>query len=121
MSSLSPPVNSKLPTTTSSNVKNCVSTVSSSQHTPVAPPTRTTAPYSIPGSTNTTTALSASPSISPPTLRHSSYSSTENHHASHPKQTVSSVENTKPVTRTPDVVVTSAPSKVCYIKLLTSF
>ncbi|KAF8792508.1 Bromodomain-containing protein 2 [Argiope bruennichi] len=111
VSNVSTPVNSKLPTTVPSNVKNCITTVSSSQLASVAPPTRTTAPYSIPGSTNTTTALSASPSISPPTLRHSSYSSNENHHASHPKQTVSSVENTKPVTRTPDVVVTSAPSK----------
>ncbi|CAL1262520.1 unnamed protein product [Larinioides sclopetarius] len=111
VSNMNTPVNSKLPTTASSSVKNCITTVSSSQLVSAAPPTRTTAPYSIPGSTNTTTALSASPSISPPTLRHSSYSSNENHHASHPKQTISSVEITKPVTRTPDVVVTSAPSK----------
>ncbi|GFV90964.1 bromodomain-containing protein 4 [Trichonephila clavipes] len=109
-SNLSQPLNSKLPSAVPAGVKNCVSTVSSSQVIPIPPPTRTTAPYSIIGSTNSTTSISTTPSVSPPTLRHSSYSSTENH-TSLPKASVSHVENLKPVTRTPDVVVTSAPSK----------
>ncbi|GFU61516.1 bromodomain-containing protein 2 [Nephila pilipes] len=109
-SNMSQPLNSKLPSTVPSGVKNCVSTVSSSQVTPIPPPTRTTAPYTVIGSTNSTTSISTTPSVSPPTLRHSSYSSSENH-TSLPKASVSHVENLKPVTRTPEVVVTSAPSK----------
>ncbi|GIY18654.1 bromodomain-containing protein 2, partial [Caerostris darwini] len=103
--------NSKMPSPVPNAIKNCVS-VNSSPLVTIPPTTRPSAPYSITGSTNTTTALStSSSSINPPTLRHSSYSSTENHQISHPKTSASVVENTKPVTRSPDIIVTSAPSK----------
>nr|XP_042899942.1 bromodomain-containing protein 3 isoform X2 [Parasteatoda tepidariorum] len=102
------PVNSKPPSTIPPGAKNCVASIPSAQAAPAPPSTRNTAPYAIPGSTNTPT-LSSSPSASPPTLRHSSYSSSNDshHHPSHSRASSSAVENLKPVTRSPDPV----PSK----------
>ncbi|XP_035211709.1 bromodomain-containing protein 3-like isoform X1 [Stegodyphus dumicola] len=106
------PLNSKLTSPVPAGAKNCVSPVSSSPLTPVPPSTRTTTPFTIPGSTNTPTTLSASPSASPPTLRHSSYSSSDtHHHAPHSRAAASAAENQKAPARTPDPVVTTAPTK----------
>ena len=105
-----PVVNSKVPSV-ASGTKNSVTTVPSTQAAPLPPPTRTTAPLTVPGSTNTPTTLSASPATSPPNLRHSSYSSSNDahHHSSH---TRSASENLKTTNRTPDPVVSSHASKV---------
>lgn len=105
-----PVVNSKVPSVTS-GTKTSVTTVPSTQAAPLPPPTRTTAPLTVPGSTNTPTTLSASPATSPPNLRHSSYSSSNDthHHTSH---TRSAAENLKTTNRTPDPVVSSHTSKV---------
>lgn len=104
-------LNSKVPSV-SGGTKNCVTTVPSTQAAPLPPPTRTTAPLTVPGSTNTPTTLSASPATSPPNLRHSSYSSSNDthHHTSHTRS-ATATENLKATNRTPDPVVTPHTSK----------
>lgn len=54
-----------------SNVSNSVPSITNAVTSPAPPPKGTTAPLSVPGSTN----MPTTPSVSPPTLRHSTYAS----------------------------------------------